>query len=1064
MEERATVRGKPSVRPRASTPLAATLHDHRNTPRSPGRLRRHLPGYELLEELGQGGMGIVYKARQLSLDRIVALKMLRTSGRDRDDLVRFRTEAEAVGRLAHPGIVQIYEVGESDGQPFLSLEYVPGGSLDSYLGNKPLVAHHAAALVHCLARTVQHAHEQGILHRDLKPGNILLGSSLMEYGSPCEQSLAATTRYSLASTMPWRPKITDFGLAKKLDAEGTTLAGEIIGTPSYMSPEQARGDREIGPATDIWSLGAILYECLTGRPPFLGNSVFETVEQVRQQDPIPPRSLCPNVPRDLETICLKCLEKSPLRRYRSAAELAEDLQRYLEGRPIRARSISLAERAVKWARRRPTAAALVVVSLLLVLLLATAIPLHIVRLRVQIQETRLAYEQAHEAKRLADLRATCERKLAEGNEALRLGTPHDAERAMVSFATAQESISDEDADRDPELRQLRERAAALRDVASAELEKLLGTSAARSRARRVLQLRDESFYHLYPQLLGGMESAQPQQSLDACRRALECFPELDCLTPQQAEQLCTARQEVLLLLAEAMSRLDGAPARLRQALAILDRLDVADGPRHGLHLRRARYLELLGERNEAAREREAAQTTPPQTALDWFLRGQEQLLAGELRSAINEFDYALAVNPDLVWARLLRATALERTQQLTEARAELGLCIRARPSFPWPYLLRAALSLRGGQLAAATEDLDAAERLDLDESAQYALLIDRGLLALAEGRPRDAVRDFQRAILTCPSQFRAHANLAEAHWKLGELAQARSALDHALRLQPARPELLRSRCRLLCECDDLAGALRDLEQAMQKQPGVVSDLRILARLLLQMRRFSEALQASENLLAVSSTDPVGLRVRAESLLELGRHQESLTAFEAYLAKHKGDVEVYRRRARARAELGDLEGVVTDYTLALELSKEPALYLARGWARLVRGTPREAINDFSEVLRNSPRDAEALIGRGTARIEANEGRAALADLEAGLREQPNSPRVLYHAARAYARLAGQTARRDRDLDKRALAVLRQAIEATPAAERERFFREQVSRDPLFRSLRPEVEILQKQAAR
>jgi hypothetical protein len=314
--------------------------------------RRNCSGYELLGELGRGGMGVVYKALQVRLNRLVALKMILAGTHASDqDLARFITEAEAAARLAHPGIVQVYEVGEHDGLPFFSLEFVAGGSLAQKLGGTPLPAEQAAPLVEAVARAVQAAHQAGIVHRDLKPANVLLAPSAL----PSAVALGAGP----APAERFEPKVTDFGLAKRLDVEGAgrTQSGAVLGTPSYMAPEQARG-MKVGPAADVYALGAILYECLTGRPPFKAATLLETLQQVACDEPVPPRQLNAGVPRDLETVCLKCLQKEPHKRYASAAALAEDLRRYREGKPITARPVGLLERGWKAVWRRPLVAAL----------------------------------------------------------------------------------------------------------------------------------------------------------------------------------------------------------------------------------------------------------------------------------------------------------------------------------------------------------------------------------------------------------------------------------------------------------------------------------------------------------------------------------------------------------------------------------------------------------------------------------------------------------------------------------------------------------------------------------
>jgi WD40 repeat protein len=299
-----------------------------------------VPGYEILGFLGEGGMGMVYRARRVGLDRLVALKVLRGHSGKRH--ARFRAEALADARLQHPHIVQIFDVGEHQGQPYLALELLEGGVLEAKVAGKPQAPRPAAELVVILARAIEYAHTRGIVHRDLKPGNILL-------------------------TADGTPKIADFGLAKFLQAsEGHTQEGDVLGTPRYMAPEQTTGTLEdVGPAADIYSLGVILYELLTGRAPVEAPTPVETLLLVRSQEPVPPSRLQPRLTRDLETICLKCLQKEPRRRYASAGELADDLERFLAGKPIRARPVGTAEKGLLWARRNPT------VALLLLLLSLT---------------------------------------------------------------------------------------------------------------------------------------------------------------------------------------------------------------------------------------------------------------------------------------------------------------------------------------------------------------------------------------------------------------------------------------------------------------------------------------------------------------------------------------------------------------------------------------------------------------------------------------------------------------------------------------------------------------------
>ena len=292
--------------------------------------------YEVLDELGKGGMGVVYRARHVHLNRIAALKMIIGGSRvSPEQLLRFRAEAEAVAKLDHPNCVRVYDVGEHNGNPYIALELIEGGSLQQKAAGKPQNAKYAAQTVESVARAVHAAHRKGIVHRDLKPANVLL-------------------------TLDGQPKVTDFGLAKDLgDGDsGQTNAGSILGTPSYMAPEQAAGRvTDIGPTTDVYALGAILYELLIGHPPFRGESAIATIRLVLDGEVVPPRRALPSVPRDLDTICLKALQKPPHRRYPSAEAMAEDLRRYLDGEPISARPVGPGERFAKWVRRKPARAA-----------------------------------------------------------------------------------------------------------------------------------------------------------------------------------------------------------------------------------------------------------------------------------------------------------------------------------------------------------------------------------------------------------------------------------------------------------------------------------------------------------------------------------------------------------------------------------------------------------------------------------------------------------------------------------------------------------------------------------
>jgi len=364
---------------------------------------RFVGDYELLDEINRGGMGIVFRARQRSLGRVVALKVIR-GGRFASELEvsRFHAEAEAAATLDHPNIVSAYEVGEHDGQHFLSMRLIKGQSLADLISipGRRLSNHEAARLMSIIARAVNHAHQRGILHRDLKPSNILIDAA-------------------------GAPHITDFGLAKHLDAErGLTISGVMIGTPSYMSPEQASGEKTLTIATDIYSLGAILFELLSGKPPFAGDTTVDTLNQVRERSPPRPSAFNPAVDRALETICLKCLEKEPQRRYASCEALADDLDRWLAGEPIAARPASAWERVWLWSRRKPLAASLGASVLLLVLTIAVGSPLALYRIS---REHHLVQQQAYAADMLVASHAVREGLFGRAQELLQRHEPRVGE-------------------------------------------------------------------------------------------------------------------------------------------------------------------------------------------------------------------------------------------------------------------------------------------------------------------------------------------------------------------------------------------------------------------------------------------------------------------------------------------------------------------------------------------------------------------------------------------------------------------------------------------------------------
>ena len=625
-----------------------------------------LADYEIVGELGRGGMGVVYKARHHRLKRLVALKMFQPGRMPSPrELSRFRSEAEAIARLQHSNIVQIFEVGQVEGLPFLVLELAEKGTLAQKLQELPFTPRAAAELVETLARAIQHAHEQHIVHRDLKPANVLLAKD-------------------------GTPKITDFGLAKMLEEQAdsphdATRTGEPIGTPRYMAPEQAAGKQEqVGPATDVYGLGNLLYECLTGQVPFVSASVMETMQKIREDEPLSPTRLQPSIPRDLETICLHCLHKQPGRRYGSAQKLADDLRRFLNGQPIQARPTPAWERAWMWCRRRPAYATLIATGVLLVL--AGVILFGI---------------QAHfERQRIAMVREEVKVLMREGQAA---AARQDERTARTKFLAALTKVLAEPALRDHEL-----------GVAGWFDHSLRQANQERWNPRHPPPLFDERRDEAFLQSVL-LDPAQPEP-VKAARQAIQTA--LSFTIPDDPAWRIE-REQLILLEADWVLR-DG------DAVAALKLLEQPDGISSGLwHHRRADCLERLGRKAEADRERIQAEKFPPNETFAFFLSGVNRFHRQDMTGAAEDFDKVLTLEPDHFASRFFQAVCLLRLQRTGGAKVALTACIGQRPRFVWGYLFRAKACLQSGDLVSAAQDFQHGAEMNPNESARHH--VDHGL-------------------------------------------------------------------------------------------------------------------------------------------------------------------------------------------------------------------------------------------------------------------------------------------------------------------------------------------------
>jgi tetratricopeptide (TPR) repeat protein len=919
--------------------------------------------------------------------------------------------------------------------------------------------------VETLARTMEVAHQRGIVHRDLKPANILLanlGSQSSLVRNRDSDSFSLPTDHWCRTTVP---KIADFGLAKRVgDDSSQTQSGTILGTPSYMAPEQAEGrNREIGPAVDIYSLGAILYELLVGRPPFKAGNPIDTVRQVIEQEPVPPRQLEPRVPHDLETICLKCLEKDPARRFASAAELADDLRRFVEGDPIHARPTPGWERAWKWGKRRPAIVALVGVTTLALLGMVLFIIWHNVSLRSQL-DVALAEERRA---RQRELDAVEEQRLSlvqqEGRklfDSARVAmAASDWSNARLHLEKALTTIGSE-----ARVEDVREPAQELLKQVEQELRVEADRRASQARLQKFASLRDEAQF--LGTLYTGMDLAA---NLEAARTSVhqalavydvsaqeEARPRLDAyLNNSQKAEILGDCYQLLLILAEteAQSASGRKPTEmepyLRKALGCLEQARRLGAPSRAFHLRRARYLNMLGDRAEARQAEKAAQGAALDQVLDHFLMADELYRREEFGEAIKEFDQVLERKPGHFWAQYLNAICLLRQGRPAEARTLLSSCLAQRSDFVWLYLLRGFAQEELLAWGAADSDFQKASQLPLDDNARYVLAVNRGVLRVRQERFEDAIVELRSAIERKPNAYQAYVNLAQAYRRLDKRDLALEQLQRAIQLEPGLAHLYRLRARLHLERNEPALALTDFDQAIEREnsnsPYRVDDHVERGRLLLSGGKLAEALSSFDAALVLRKDHSLGQRLRAETLFRLGRFEEVIQAFDRYLEVGKPLESVYRGRALARAELGQYPGAIDDFTKALELHPTSAVQAYRGWTHLVVDAPKLALRDFELAIELDPQNGDAYNGRGFARARLGRHREAIQDAAEALRHGPPSPRLLYNAARIYAQNPGP-------YRQRAVELLQQALSLVPTDQRRSFWSKQVRTDAVLAALR------------
>ena len=1049
-------------------------------------------GFEILSELGHGGMGIVYKARHLRLKRLVALKVIRY-GRHRnpEDLARFQIEAEVVARLNHPNIVRIYEIGKAGRVPFVALELLEGGTLKDRLAGTPQPLRETAVLLCTLARAIHAAHVEGVLHRDIKPSNVLFDRD-------------------------GTPKIADFGLAKRMDVEeGETITGQVIGTPSYMAPEQAQGwAPEIGHAADIYSLGAILYEMLTGRPPIKGETQAETLKLVLEEEPVSPSQLRPKVSFDLETICLKCIARDPRKRYASALSLAEDLARFLEGEPILARRTPFWERADKLAQRHKVIAS-AMASGIVAIGLAVSLFLH---------------DRKRENDRVWVTFQDVQQKLLEAQDALATGKWTEVRR-MISGLQSQ--IEKETDDRFSSLRLaavgLDRRA--VRGLASEEGAERVRAQTEQVRAQLGGFRENLDTAKFLDTRFGGLE---PGNALEAtCRAAragLGIFgagggcdewalgPLPAQLTFRERDEVTNGFYELLLILADAVAQSPRATPekQAERALRIIDQVPRARSAQtRAFHLRRSAYLEMKGDREGAARERKTADRLAPADAFDLFLIGRDLALKGDWKAAITNLEAATQKQPNHFWAQCLLAISHLQNHEPDTARVGLTACLQQKPECAWLYLLRGLANSAEGKLARdipqlysvpsaslskiAAGHFDAAladyrialELLGNSPSASllhYVLLVNRGHIQIERGDLTAAAADLREAIRRNDRRFEAFSGLAHVLQRQGQAGPALEQLELAIRIQPNLAELHRARADLLLAFESSAPDLRDvvlhdledeirnlssqrrddamraLETAIRYESpgkgGIALDKIRQAVLFHVGGRNREALEACNAALASVPRLALAHQLRIQVLLDLREYDNLIQSVDRALEYVNRSAELYELRGMAKDGLEDYSGAVDDYTVSLSLGADNArVHRRRGWSYLAQDALRPAALDFDAAVAAAPKCADAYAGRGLTRARLLNHADAVRDADQALELGQGNSRITLNAARVYAQaaVAADTESRKtgpvavrvvrRYLD-RAVELARLALERAPQEQRAQILNETILKDPML----------------
>jgi tetratricopeptide (TPR) repeat protein len=988
----------------------------------------HLGGFEIERELARGGMGVVYVARSPSLGRRVALKVLLAGELATDEAVeRFQREAQAAARLKHPAVVGVHEVGEDGGRHYIVMDLIEGESLKARLTRSgPLPTGEAARLTLTLARGLAHAHQEGILHRDMKPANVLLDRQD-------------------------QPLITDFGLAKvvQADGEGPTRTGQLMGTPAYMPPEQADGGAaHVDARADVYSLGATLYHMLCGRPPFRAPTTLQLIHQVMSLDPVAPGRLQPGIDRDLETICLQCLEKDPSQRYASADDLADDLARYLAHQPILARRANPLEWVQKWVRRNQTVAWVGASALAVISLLSLGGAVWIADARATARAEQSARERRAEenlARQRDEVEGWLERahrgelSHAEARRAAVLGIlrhPGPMTRDLLTVrlnevATDLVEITERAllAAEQPTADEARAGAKPLVGLPDALRVRRATASGERlpEQAEAVLHEASERLMHREHRVLSN--AARAGRTLPSARQIL---------ARAQAAGFSLGEADEVRLICDALGQLEATRAT-QEALANFisvtedEQLAVSAGVAL-CRLGTPRAVELAVQSCHrfgyagvyASGVRSALQETEVSlpagdegTPRALHLRAELSLELGDLSAALADISRALAIEPDNVNALLLRAACREVAGEVDEARRDLDRVLELDPGYSGAWYNRGRLRRAEGDLVGALADYDQAVSLlpqepryltnrggvklslgdlvgaaaDLEQALEKDATVApawqiRGSLRMEQGDVAAAIADYEHALELDPTLELVWIRLTDAYEQEDRLVEAQRAVERALELDPDQPDALAQLASVKSERGDPAAALAHLDRAIElggDQARYLQDRGMVRGLLGDPEG---ALEDLDRAVALEPENGELLSSRAVARKTVGRLEEARTDCDKALELNPADADTWSQRGLIRQALGELDGALADHLEAVRLAPaSPSVWSNLGTGYSSQGRRGEAVEAYTRAIELDPQLAMAWSNRGSAREALGDLERARADYDRALELDP-----------------------------------------------------------------------------